>query len=79
MSSPVDPAKTFAQDLPAEFVSIRGVVHLTTSFGVFLDVQSRRVFVGALCMQTPDRIPQPGGSVTLHVSRPYAKQEGLVA
>src|SRR4029078_3708160 len=62
MSSPVDPAKTFAQDLPAEFVSIRGVVHLTTSFGVFLDVQSRRVFVGALCMQTPDRIPQHGGS-----------------
>jgi hypothetical protein len=75
----MDPAETFAQDPLAEFVPVRGVVHLTTSFGVFLDVQSRRVFVGALCMQTPHRIPQPGEPVTLHVSRPYAKQEGLVA
>jgi hypothetical protein len=74
----MDLAKTFAQDALAEFVPVHGVVHLVTSLGVFLHVQSRRVFVGALCMQTPDRIPQPGENVTLHVSRPYAEQQGLV-
>jgi hypothetical protein len=72
--------KTFAQDALAEFVPVHGVVHLVTSLGVFLDVQSQRVFVGTLCMlQMPDRIPGPGDPVTLHVSRPYAEQQGLVA
>ncbi len=74
----MDPAKAFAQVALAEFVPVRGVAHLITSLGCFLDVQSRRVFVAALCMQPPDRIPQPGEAVTLHVSRAYAKQEGLV-
>jgi len=35
----MDPAETFAQDPLAEFVPVRGVVHLTTSFGVLLDVK----------------------------------------
>jgi len=72
-------AKTFAQDALAEFIPVRDVVHLVTDMGVFVTVQSRRVFVAALCMHTPKRIPQPGEAVTLHVSRPYAEQQGLVA
>jgi len=45
---------------------------------VLLDVESRTIFVGALCMlPMPDRLG-PGEPVTLHVSRPYAEQEGLV-
>ena len=49
---PMDLAKTSAQDPLAEFVPLRSVVHLVTDMGVFLTVQSRRVFVAALCMQT---------------------------
>jgi hypothetical protein len=75
----MDLAKTFAQDALAEFVPVRGVVHLVTDMGVFLTVQGQRVFVAALSMQTPKRIPQPGEAVTLHVSRPYAEQQGFVA
>jgi hypothetical protein len=67
------------QDALGGFVPVRGEVNLVTDLGVFLTVQSRRVFVAALCMQTPNRIPQPGEAVTLHVSRPYAEQQGLVA
>jgi hypothetical protein len=55
MSSPVDPAKTFGQDLPAEFAPIRREVQLVTSLGIFLSVQSRQVFVGAYWMKKPDR------------------------
>jgi hypothetical protein len=54
-------------------------VHLGTQFGVFLNFQSRIVFVSFYSMQKPDRISQPGEAVTLHVSRPYARQEGLIA
>ena len=72
-------AKTSEQNALAEFVPIHGEVHLVTDFGVFLQVQNRRVFVAVLCMQPPDRVPQPGEAVTLHVSRAYAKHEGLVA
>ena len=75
----MDFAKTFAQDPLAEFVPIRGVVHLMTSLGVFFDVESRRIFVGARCMlQMPHRILGPGEPVTLHVSRSYAEQEMFV-
>ena len=51
----MDPAKTFAQDLPAEFAPIRREVQLVTSLGIFLSVQSRQVFVGAYWMKKPDR------------------------
>jgi hypothetical protein len=66
-------------DTVGAFVQVRGVVHLETEFGVFLNFQSRTVFVSVYCMQKPDRISQPGEDVTLHVSRSYAKQEGLIA
>jgi hypothetical protein len=76
----MDLTKPVPQHPLAEFVPVRGVVHLMTSLGVFLDIESRRIFVGALCMlQMPDRIVGPGEPVTLHVSRSYAKQEGLVS
>ena len=74
----MDFAKTVPQDTLAEFVPVRGAIHLMTSLGVFLDVEGRRIFVGALSMlQMPDRLG-PGEPVTLHVSRPYAQQEGFV-
>jgi len=74
----MDPAKTVAQDPMSEFVSVLGVVHRVSSFGVFLELESRRVFVPILRMQPPARVLQPGETVTLHVSRSYAEQEMLV-
>ena len=44
---------TRPQDLLNEFVPVRGEVSLVTNFGVFLTIQSRRVFVGNLCMGCP--------------------------
>ena len=62
-----------------DLVPIEGQLVEVTQLGVFLIVQSRRIFVGALCMrQMPDRRLQPGETVTLDVSRNFVEQEGLV-
>jgi hypothetical protein len=73
------------ETLPSEdfdfdgFVPIKGVIHLITSLGVFLDVEDRRVFVGIHCMQPIDERLEPGATVTLQVVRSFAEQERLVA
>jgi hypothetical protein len=69
----------FEQDAFDDFVSVRGEVQLVTDLGVLLTVQSRRLFVGALCMQPPDRILEVGKAATLRVLRSFAQQVGLVA
>jgi len=69
----------FEQDAFDDFVSVRGEVQLVTDLGVSLTVQSRRLFVGALCMQPPDRILEVGKAATLRVLRSFAQQVGLVA
>ena len=63
-----------------DFVPIEGQLVEVTQLGVFLFVQSRRIFVGTLCLlQMPDRRLQPGETVTLDVSRHFVEREGLVA
>jgi hypothetical protein len=62
-----------------DFVPITGVVHHSTTLGVFLDVENRRVFIPANCTSTPSRVFAPGEAVTLEVVRWFAKQEGLIA
>ncbi len=63
-----------------DFVPIEGQLVEVSQLGVFLIIQSRRIFVGALCMrQMPDRKLQPGETVTLDVSRKLVEREGLVA
>jgi hypothetical protein len=69
----------FEQDAFDDFVAVRGEVQLLTDLGVFLTVQNRRVFVGTLCMQTPNRTLKLGKAATLRVLRSYAQQVGLVA
>jgi hypothetical protein len=63
-----------------DFVPIRGELEQVSQLGVFLIVQSRRIFVEASYMQqTPDQALWPGETVTLKVSRNFARREGLVA
>jgi len=61
-----------------DFVPIEGVVHHVTDLGLFFDISGRRVFVGQNCMESLVRPPKPGETVTLHVYRWHAVQEGLV-
>ena len=64
----------------ATVVPISGELEQVSQLGVFLIVQSRRIFVETLCMQqTPDHALWPGETVTLNVSRNFARREGLVA
>ena len=68
------------QDAGGDFVPIRGELEKVSQLGVFLIVQSRRIFVEASCMQqTPGQALWPGETVTLQVSRNFARREGLVA
>ena len=62
-----------------DFVPITGMVHRSTTLGVFLDVVDLRVFIPANCMSTPSRVFVPGETVTVEVLRWFAKQEGLIA
>jgi hypothetical protein len=68
------------QDAVGDFVPIRGELEQVSQLGVFLIVQSRRIFVEASYMQQrPDQALWPGEAVTLNVSRNFARREGLVA
>ena len=62
-----------------DFVPIAGIVHRSTTLGVFLDVVALRVFIPANCTPTPSRVFKPGEAVTVDVLRWFAKQEGLIA
>jgi hypothetical protein len=61
------------------FVPITGVVHLPTSFGVFLDVNERRIFLRYSDTSTSSRRFVPGETVTLDVRRSFAEVKGLIA
>jgi hypothetical protein len=55
-----------------------GVVHLRTSFGVFLDVSDRRVFIPVNCMSCPSQVFEVGEPATVLVLRRFGEQERLV-
>jgi hypothetical protein len=62
-----------------ELVPVEGVFRLFTDTGVFLSVQNRNVFLDATYMPPlPPDVVQ-GETVTLLVSREYARRKGLVA
>jgi len=62
-----------------DFVPITGIVHRSTTLGVFLDVFALRIFIPANCTSTPSRVFKPGEAVTVDVLRWFAEQEGLIA
>jgi hypothetical protein len=61
------------------FLPITGVVHLPTSFGVFLDVYERRIFLRYSDTSTSHRRFVGGETVTLDVRRSFEEAEGLIA
>jgi hypothetical protein len=69
----------FRNLLDEELIPVRGVVHLYTSLGVFLDENGRRIFVPSGQTRSPLRGLTTGDVVTLYVNRDYALREGLVA
>jgi len=56
-----------------DFVLVTGVVHLPTSFGVFLDVNERRIFLRYSDTSTSPLRFVPGETVTLDVRRNFAE------
>jgi hypothetical protein len=58
---------------------VRGVVHLSTELGVFIDVQGRRVFVPSDDTLSALRRLKPGEVVTLQINRNFALREGLAS
>ena len=62
-----------------ELVPVEGVFRLFTDSDVFLFVENRNVFLDATYMpRLPPDVVQ-GETVTLLVSREYARRKGLVA
>jgi hypothetical protein len=61
------------------FVPITGVVRLPTSFGVFLDVNERRIFLRYSDTSASRRRFVGGETVTLDVRRSFAEAEELIA
>ena len=59
-----------------EAVPVSGNVSLATAFGLFLDVQGRRLFV-ANPMLPGNRRFKRGQNVTLWLIRGYLKQQGF--
>ena len=60
-----------------DFVPLIGVVHLSTSLGVFLDIQDRRVFIPANCTAAPTQVFEVGEPATVLVLPRFAEQEGF--
>ena len=60
-----------------EAVQVSGNVTLTTAFGLFLDVQGRRLFV-ANPMLPGNRRFKRGQKVTFLLTRGYLKQQGFI-
>jgi len=61
-----------------QFVPITGIVHRSSTLGVFLDILALRVFIPADCTATASRVFEPGEAVTVNVFRWFAKEEGLI-
>ena len=61
-----------------DFVSIIGLVHLSTDLGTFLDVQGRRVFVPTGYMDASSRRFATGEMVTIAVDQAFAERERLI-
>ena len=59
-----------------EAVQVSGNVTLATAFGLFLDVEGRRLFVPNP-MLPGDRRFKPGQNVTVWLTRGYLKQQGF--
>ena len=64
-------------DQDKDLITLVGVVHHVTSFGIFLDVGDRRVFVGRHCMESFSEFLEAGEPATLRVQRWFAVQGGL--
>jgi hypothetical protein len=58
---------------------VTGVVDLQTAWGIFLEVEHRRVFVPITFTSSPSEVFEVGKPATVFVLRSYAKQEGLFA
>jgi hypothetical protein len=61
-----------------DFVPLIGVVHLSTSLGVFLDIQARRVFIPANFTAARTQVFEAGEPATILVLRRFAEQERLI-
>jgi len=69
----------FRNLLDEELIPVRGVVHVSTDLGVFLDVKGRRrIFVPSGQTLSALRGLRAGDMVTLQVNRDYALRGGLV-
>jgi hypothetical protein len=71
--------RTSKNDLEERFIPVRGVVHLSTELGVFIDVQGRRVFVPSDHTLSALRRLKPREVVTLQINRNFALREGLAS
>jgi hypothetical protein len=62
---------------PEDFVLVIGVVCLTTTFGAFMNIRDRRIFIPANCTASPKRDFTVGELATVLVRRSFAKEEKL--
>jgi hypothetical protein len=62
-----------------DVVPVEGVLRLVTDTGLFLLVQNRLLFLDATYMQPLPPDIELGETVTLRISREYARRKGLVA
>jgi len=62
-----------------DMVPVEGVPRLVTDTGLFLLVQNRLLFLDATYMQPLPPDIELGETVTLRISREYARRKGLVA
>ena len=62
-----------------DVVPVEGVLRLVTDTGLFLLVQNRLLFLDATYMQPLPPDIELGETVTLRISREYARRKGFVA
>ena len=75
-------SRTLPEGTSMEFkdvVPVEGVLRLVTDTGLFLLVQNRLLFLDATYMQPLPPDIELGETVTLRISREYARRKGLVA
>jgi hypothetical protein len=71
--------RTLKNHLEETLTPVRGIVHLSTELGVFVDVRGRRVFVPSNQTLSALRRLKPGKVVTLQINRNFALREGLAS
>jgi hypothetical protein len=59
------------------FVPVTGVIRLTTTVGVFLDIENHPFFIPANCTSLPSQAFAIGDPATIMVLRSFAEREGL--